>query len=93
MNANAMNISSPMFCGANGCVLKYCCLKESCSNKITKIFITEKARNEELEIYKELKLNDIDIKQEYFIGDFEDCNIKKSSLSPENFKKLTKSLG
>ena len=40
-----MSDKDTIFCGAHGCALNYCCLKENCisgATKITKIFFEKK---------------------------------------------------
>jgi serine/threonine protein kinase len=92
-----MSDQNTIFCGAHGCALKYCCLKEECKsgiNKITKIFYETKDRDEELIIYNQLKLNSLEGNEtmQYFIGDAVDCDIDFNNISEPNLEKIANRL-
>ena len=84
-----------IFCGAHGCVLKYCCLQDECINginKITKIFFNETDRNEEVETYKTINLNSIDKELQYFIGDAVSCDINIEKITDSNLIKIAEKM-
>ena len=92
-----MSSEETIFCGAHGCALKYCCLKENCIsgvNKITKIFFEQKDRDEELTIYNQLNLNSIEGNEDmkYFIGDAVKCSIESTTILSKNLEKIASKL-
>jgi len=84
-----MDQEPDIFCGAHGCALKYCCLKDECTtgiNKITKIFFNKNERDEELTIYNGLKLNSIDKNLQFFIGDAVSCYVDIKDITKPNLE-------